>query len=119
MKKLLAITSGVVLCLCLASLASATIDDFMGVWHMNPSKSKFGPDEARKNEVRMISNNDQGMHVSVKLVMENGTKREFEYTANLDGKDYPIVGVRTIRSQHDRREPDRAQHHPIHAQKRQ
>jgi hypothetical protein len=92
MKKVVAITSAMVLFLCLAGLAFAKADDFVGTWKMNPGQSKFATGHATEDEVRMIVNSDKGLRVSVRRVNENGATREYEYTSNLDGKAYPITG---------------------------
>ena len=92
MKKLLFVTSIIILILCVAELGQAQADPFLGTWKLNVKKSKFDPGPPRKSETRMVVTGPNGMDVSVKRVNGNGTTQEFEYTTNLDGKSYPITG---------------------------
>ena len=70
----------------------AQTDPFVGTWKLNVSKSRFAPGQEKKSETRMVVTGPTGMKVSVDRVNKDGTTQEYEYTANLDGKSYPIVG---------------------------
>lgn len=81
-----------VLTLFTASSALAQADPFVGTWKMNPAKSKFGAGPARKSETRIVVSSPNGMKIDVDRTNADGTNQQFEYTANLDGKSYPITG---------------------------
>ncbi|MGB7434313.1 MAG: hypothetical protein WBR26_10850 [Candidatus Acidiferrum sp.] len=93
MKKTLAVISVAFLFLIMAGLAFAKKDDFAGTWKLDANKSKFSTGQSRKSETRVVEFSAQGMRVSVKRVNADGNTQEFEYTTNLDGKDYPITGA--------------------------
>lgn len=92
MKRFLAIATLLVFTLSLPGLLFAQTDPFIGTWKLNVKKSTFVPGPPRKSETRMVVSSPTGMKVSVKRVNGDGTTQEFEYTANLDGKSYPITG---------------------------
>jgi|SRR3974390_654082 len=81
-----------VLGLSLATALPSQTDPFLGNWKLNAKKSKFDPGPPRKSESRVVVTGPAGMNVSVKRVNGDGTTNEFEYTTNLDGKVYPIIG---------------------------
>jgi len=45
-----------------------------------------------KIETRIVSPGPLGMAVSVRRVNGDSSTQEFEYTTNLDGKSYPMIG---------------------------
>jgi hypothetical protein len=89
---LLAVTTLVVLALSASGSALAQADPFVGTWKLNVSKSKFVPGPPRKSETRMVESGPMGLKASIKRVNEDGSTQEYEYTSNLDGKSYPIIG---------------------------
>jgi hypothetical protein len=78
--------------LSVAGAVLAQTDPFVGTWKLNVKKSKFVPGPPRKSETRIVSPGPLGMAVSVKRVNGDGSTQEFEYTTNLDGASYPMVG---------------------------
>jgi hypothetical protein len=81
-----------ILTLFTAFSAVAQSDVFTGTWKMNAAKSKFGTGPARKSETRIVISTPTGMKVNVDRTNADATNQQFEYTTNLDGKSYPIVG---------------------------
>jgi hypothetical protein len=81
-----------VLLLSAAGVVCAQADPFLGTWRLNVSKSKFVPGPPRKSETRIAESSPRGLKVSIKSVNGDGSTQEYEYTSNLDGKSYPIVG---------------------------
>jgi hypothetical protein len=81
-----------VLCLITSGSALAQGDPFLGTWKLNVAKSKFGAGPARKSETRIVVSTPTGMKIDVDRTNADGTNQQFEYTANLDGKSYPITG---------------------------
>lgn len=92
MKKPLEICAVIALALSITALVSAQTDPFLGTWKLNVQKSKFAPGPARKSESRIVTPGPMGMKVSIKRVNADASTQEFEYTTNLDGKSYPIIG---------------------------
>lgn len=91
--KILLVTIGVFLLgLSAARPTRAQTDPFLGTWKLNLAKSKFDPGPAPNSETRIIVTGPTGMNVSVDRLRDDGTRQQFEYTTNLDGKNYPIVG---------------------------
>jgi hypothetical protein len=87
-----AIATLVALALLASTLVFAQTDPFLGTWKLNIKKSKFIPGPPRKSETRIVVSSPTGMKVSIKRVNGDGSVQEFEYTSNLDGKSYPIIG---------------------------
>jgi hypothetical protein len=81
-----------VLTLLTSGLAMAQTDPFIGTWKMNSAKSNFGDGPARKSETRIVISTPTGMKIDVDRTNSDGSNQQFEYTANLDGKSYPITG---------------------------
>jgi hypothetical protein len=81
-----------VLAMFMQGVSVAQTDPFVGTWKLNVSKSKFAPGQEKKSETRMVVTGPTGMKISVDRVNKDETTQEYEYTANLDGKSYPIVG---------------------------
>jgi len=92
MKRLLTIATLVVFTLSASGLLLAQTDAFLGTWKLNVKKSKFAAGLERQSETRIVVSSPTGLKVSIKRVNGDGTTQEYEYTANLDGKNYPIVG---------------------------
>lgn len=92
MKKLLGICTVFVLALSFIGTLIAQTDPFLGTWKLNAKKSKFVPGPPRKSETRIVVTGPNGMRISVDRVNGDGSTEEFEYTTNLDGKNYPITG---------------------------
>jgi hypothetical protein len=92
MKRLLATAAVLLLGLSVGRPTRAQTDPFLGTWKLNLAKSKFEPGPAPKSETRIVVTGPSGMNVSVDRLRGDGTRQEFEYTTNLDGKNYPIVG---------------------------
>jgi hypothetical protein len=66
--------------------------DPSGTWTLNLAKSKYSPGPAPKSGTVTYSAAGAGTKVAVDLVGGDGTKLHWEYTANYDGKDYPVKG---------------------------
>jgi len=92
MKKVLGACAALALVLSLAVWVVAQTDPFVGAWKLNVIKSRFAAGLTRKSETRIVVTGPSGMNVSVKRVNGDGSTQEFEYTSNLDGKSYPIIG---------------------------
>jgi len=67
-------------------------DPALGTWRLNVAKSKYSPGPAPKSGTATFSAAGQGIKVVVEGAAATGDKTRFEYTANFDGKDYPMTG---------------------------
>ena len=68
-------------------------DPVIGKWNMNIAKSKFSPGPAPKSAAIVFSaSGADGVKAVFDGVADTGDKVHWEYTANHDGKDYPMTG---------------------------
>ena len=73
------------------ALAQAA-DPQIGTWKLNVAKSTFNPGPAPKSGNTKIEAAGAGAKLIVDQTTADGTARHWEFTANYDGKDVPIVG---------------------------
>jgi hypothetical protein len=92
MKNLSKIAALAAMSVSVSAVTLAQTDPFVGTWKLNVNESRFASQAMEKNETRIVSSSDKALRVSVQCVDGNGKTRTFEYTSNLDGKNYPIVG---------------------------
>ena len=64
----------------------------VGTWRLNLAKSKYSPGPALKSGITKIESAGGGVKYTVDQVGADGTARHWEYTANYDGKDTPVIG---------------------------
>lgn len=64
----------------------------LGTWKLNVAKSKFSPGPAPKALSVTFSAAGQGVKAVIDGAAPDGTKIHWEYTANFDGKPYPVTG---------------------------
>ena len=76
----------------LVASAFAQSDPQVGVWKLIVEKSKYCPGPAPKSATTAIEAVGAGTKVVVDQVLADGTTRHWEFTANYDGKDSPVVG---------------------------
>lgn len=73
--------------------AQAPHDPRIGTWKINLAKSRFHPGPPPKGmTVRFEPHGDNGLKVTIDTVEPNGEVTKHQYTANYDGKDYPVSG---------------------------
>ena len=70
----------------------AQTDPQVGVWKLNVAKSKYSPSPAPKSAATTIEAAGAGTKVSVDQTLPDGTRRQYNFTANYDGKDTPVIG---------------------------
>jgi hypothetical protein len=79
-----------------SSVARAdSTDPKIGTWTLNLEKSKFSPGPPLKSLTITFEPAGKGIHLTTKGVGADGTASATEYTANYDGKDYPLTGSPT------------------------
>lgn len=81
-----------VLAALLGGAVLAQTDSQVGTWKLNVAKSKYSPGPAPKSATTKIETVAAGTKVVVDQVTADGTTRHYEFTANYDGKDSPVVG---------------------------
>ena len=76
----------------LPTAALAQPDPSIGRWKLNLAKSKYASGPAPQNLTVIIEAAGQGIRVTARTVRANGSVVETQYTAYLDGQDYPVTG---------------------------
>jgi hypothetical protein len=89
-----ALMVGVVVAAAVALTAQGT-DPRIGAWHLNVAKSKYSPGPAPKSQTLKIEAAGKGEKVTSETVSASGEKTVTEYTAEFDGKPYPLKGSPT------------------------
>ena len=64
----------------------------VGTWSLNLAKSKYKDGRRPKRATHTIAPAGAGIKTIVDGVSGDGTVRHYEFTANYDGKDRPMVG---------------------------
>ena len=77
----------------LAAPAFAQSDSQVGVWKLNVAKSKYSPGPVPTAATTTIEAAGAGTKVSVDQSLPDGTKRQYSFTSNYDGKDVPVTGT--------------------------
>jgi hypothetical protein len=80
------------LCAIFAAPALAQKDSQVGVWKLNVAKSKYSPGPAPTTATTTIEAVGAGTKVTVDQTLSDGTKRQYSFTSNYDGKDAPVTG---------------------------
>src|SRR5215813_596879 len=76
-----------------SSLSSfAQTDPHIGTWKLNLAKSKYSPGPPPKSQTATFEAAGQGVKVTAKITDAEGKTVDFQFTANYDGKDYPVTG---------------------------
>lgn len=87
---------GAVVCFALVISAAARIvaqaDPHVGTWVLNLEKSKYAPGTAPKSQRTVYSAAGKGFKVASALVNAAGAALNTEFTAEAEGKDYPVKG---------------------------
>src|SRR5215470_1398125 len=74
---------------------SAQSDPRIGTWKLNATKSKFDPGPPPQSLTVKVEPSGKGEKVTAEIVNADGTRTTTVYTANFDGKDYPLTGSPT------------------------
>ena len=64
----------------------------IGTWKLNPKKSKFSPGPAPQSLTVKFEAVGEGVKLTAEGIGPDGKPTLLEYTANYDGKDYPLKG---------------------------
>jgi hypothetical protein len=74
------------------SLPVQASDPLAGTWELNLAKSKFSPGPPPKSQTRTWEVTGQQEKMISKGIDAQGNPTLVQYTANRDGKDYPVGG---------------------------
>jgi hypothetical protein len=72
--------------------AAQSTNPGMGSWKLNVGKSKYSPGPAPQSLTARFEPAGQGVKLTTEGVAADGSRTATEYTANYDGKDYPLKG---------------------------
>src|SRR5215510_13579753 len=71
----------------------AQTDPIIGTWKLNLAKSKYSPGPSPKSQTLTYEAVGQGIKITVKGTDAEGKPIDNQFTANFDGKDYPVTGT--------------------------
>jgi hypothetical protein len=84
---------GALLALTLPALTPAQQGDpAIGTWKLNVARSRYSPGPAPKTSTLTIEPSGTGLRVTASSIGSDGTPTTIRYTANIDGKDYKVIG---------------------------
>lgn len=67
-------------------------DPFLGKWTLDSEHSKFTPGAVPDNRTMTLDMKDGSLHSLTATVGNNGGTVTIEFTAKIDGHDYPVYG---------------------------
>jgi hypothetical protein len=74
------------------NLSAQDKDPRVGTWKLNVANSKYNPGPAPQSQTLKIEASGKGEKVTSEVVGADGKRTTSTYTANFDGKDYPLSG---------------------------
>src|SRR3954452_10360106 len=75
------------------SAAAQAADNYLGTWTLNVAKSKYDPGPAPKSQTTKLEAVADGAIREIgDRVNADGSKTQWQWTAKLDGRDYPVQG---------------------------
>ena len=86
---------GIVLGAGLVRVSAQARDPRIGTWKLNVEKSKYTPGPAPQSQTVKVEAAGEGEKATTESVNAAGTATKTEYTAQYDGKDYPLTGSQT------------------------
>jgi len=75
-----------------AQLSAQGKDPRIGTWKLNVAKSKYDPGPPPQSQTLKVDAVGKDETVTSETVTADGKKVTVTYTANFDGKDYPLTG---------------------------
>jgi hypothetical protein len=73
-------------------LESSQRDPELGTWVLSPAKSTYYPGPPLKSQRRTVEKAGDGQRVRNETATADGMHAVVGYTAEFDGKDYPVTG---------------------------
>jgi hypothetical protein len=87
-----AVITGAILGVALAAVSAQDTNARVGSWQLNVAKSKYDPGPAPTSQTLKIEAVGKGEKVTSEMVNADGSKTVTTYTAEYDGKPYPLSG---------------------------
>jgi hypothetical protein len=87
------VTLGIVLGTGIVRVSAQARDARIGTWKLNVAKSKYSPGPAPQSLTLKVEVSGEGEKATTEGVNAAGTPTMTQYTANFDGKDYPLTGA--------------------------
>ena len=88
----LGIAALVVLAADAGSVSAQAKDPRIGTWKLNVGKSKYDPGPPPQSQTLKVEPSGKGEKITSETVTADGKTVTVTYTANFDGKDYPLTG---------------------------
>lgn len=73
-------------------VTTAGADQLSGTWKMNAEKSKYSPGPAPKDLTVVVESDENNYKLDATGTDSDGKPIHVQYSAKLDGKDYPATG---------------------------
>jgi hypothetical protein len=86
------VTLAVVLGVNVTNVSAQASDPRVGTWKLNVAKSKYNPGPAPQSQTLKVEASGKGEKITSEVVSADGKRTTSTYTANFDGKDYPLSG---------------------------
>lgn len=91
--RLLSVLVGAAVWIAGGQASGQAADPVIGTWTLNVAKSTYNPGPPPKSLTVKIEAAGEGIKSTSDGVAADGSSTHSEYTANYDGKDYPLKGV--------------------------
>jgi hypothetical protein len=79
-----------------SSLLVAQDNPWAGTWKLNVAKSKYTPGPGPQSATRTYEAQAAGVKSTQEVTAADGSHASVSFTANFDGKDYPLTGSSAI-----------------------
>jgi len=86
------VTLGIVLGAGIVCVSAQAGDPRIGTWKLNVEKSKFSPGPAPQSQTVKVEAAGEGEKAITEGINAAGAATKTEYTAQYDGKNYPLTG---------------------------
>ena len=81
-----------ILAVSVSGVSAQSTNPGMGTWKLNVEKSKYKPGPPPKSLTTKFEPSGKGVKLTTEGIGPDGKPNATEYTANYDGKDYPLKG---------------------------
>jgi hypothetical protein len=90
------VTLGVVLGVGLGRVSAQASNPTIGTWKLNVDKSTYSPGPGPQRQTMTIEASGDGEKATTEGITAAGTATMTQYTAQYDGKDYPMTGSQNV-----------------------
>jgi hypothetical protein len=95
-KKVVACAIAMLITALTLTVTTAAADQLSGTWKMNPEKSKYSPGPAPKDLTVVVESDENHYRLDATGTDGDGKPMHVQYSAKLDGKDYPATGIANV-----------------------